>query len=74
MRLQDAENIVPLQGHKGPHPQRYHESVYKRLDEALGDCRSIAECRANLTRALDRLSQEIATPGTDLNRLVTVGR
>jgi hypothetical protein len=74
MRLKDRENIVPIQGHKGPHPQRYHEIVYERLRETLGDCSSIAECRPVLTRALDRLAKEIATPGTELNKLVTLGK
>ncbi|MDY7227327.1 AHH domain-containing protein [Hyalangium rubrum] len=74
MRLKDRENIVPIQGHKGPHPLRYHELVYERLQRALGDCRSIAECGPKLTRALDRLAEEIATPGTDLNQLVTLGK
>jgi len=74
MRLKDAENIVPLRGHKGPHPEQYHRTVYARLDEAMGNCRSIAECRARLQPALDDLARKIATPGTDLNRLVTVGK
>jgi hypothetical protein len=74
MRLKDRENIVPIQGHKGPHPQRYHEIVYDRVDRALGDCSSIAECRARLTDALKKLANEIATPGTELNRLVTLGK
>jgi hypothetical protein len=74
MRLNHPENIVPLQGHKGPHPQRYHEVVYERLQRTLGNCSSIAECRPILTRALDRLAQEIATPGTELNRLLTLGK
>jgi hypothetical protein len=74
MRLEDAENIVPIQGHKGPHPQRYHELIYKRLQRALGDCSSITECRSQLTDALKKLAHEIATPGTELNRLVTLGR
>ncbi|MDC0710905.1 AHH domain-containing protein [Stigmatella sp. ncwal1] len=74
MRLKDRENIVSIKGHKGPHPQRYHELVYARLEEALGDCRSIAECRAQLLPALDDLAKKIATPGTDLNRLVTLGK
>jgi hypothetical protein len=73
MRLNDAENIVPIQGHKGPHPQRYHEIVYRRLDEALGECSTIAECRGRLTKALKRLANEISTTGTELNRLVTLG-
>jgi hypothetical protein len=74
MRLKDPENIVPLQGHRGPHPQRYHEIVYDRLEKALGDCSSIAECRARLLPVLDDLSKKIATPGTDLNRLLTLGK
>ncbi|MBN1204916.1 MAG: AHH domain-containing protein, partial [Myxococcaceae bacterium] len=74
MRLEDAENVVPIQGHRGPHPERYHRTVYRRLQGALGDCRTIAECRENLTRELRALAEEIATPGTELNRLVTLGK
>jgi hypothetical protein len=74
MRLKDPENIVSVQGHKGPHPERYHRIVHQRLDTALGDCRSIAECRARLLPALDDLAKQIATPGTELNRLVTLGQ
>ncbi|KFE63953.1 AHH domain-containing protein [Hyalangium minutum] len=73
MRLQDAENIVPIRGHRGPHPQRYHQLVYERLEEALGECSSVMECRAQLTDALKKLANEIATPGTELNQLVTLG-
>jgi hypothetical protein len=73
MRLQDTENIVPLQGHRGPHPQRYHEIIYERLESALGDCASISACRARLLPALDDLAKKIATPGTELNQLVTLG-
>jgi hypothetical protein len=74
MRLTDAENIVPIRGHRGPHPQRYHQIVYRRLQDALGDCGSIAECRESLTRELRALAEEISTPGTELNRLVTLGQ
>jgi hypothetical protein len=74
MRLTDRENIVPLLGHKGPHPEEYHRLVYRRLDRALGDCRTLVECRARLLPALDDLARQIATPGTELNRLVTLGR
>ena len=74
MRMKDRENIVPVQGHRGPHPQRYHQIVYERLQRALGDCRSIADCRARLLPALDDLAKQIATPGTELNRLVTLGK
>ncbi|WNG61869.1 hypothetical protein F0U59_49540 [Archangium gephyra] len=73
MRMKDAENTVPIEGHKGPHPERYHQLVFEELDGAMQGCRSLAECRAALTRALDWLAREIATPGTELNQLVTRG-
>jgi hypothetical protein len=74
LRMKDRENVVPIPGHKGPHPQRYHEIVYERLRRALGDCSSIAECRARMVPALDELAKLISTPGTELNRLVTQGK
>jgi hypothetical protein len=74
MRLTDRENVVSIQGHKGPHPERYHRLAYEHLARALGDCNSIAECRARLLPALADLAREIATPGTELNRLVTLGK
>jgi hypothetical protein len=74
MRLKDPENIVEIEGHQGPHPQRYHDIVYKRLDRALGDCRTIAQCQGRLTRELSALKEEIATVGTELNQLVTQGK
>jgi hypothetical protein len=74
MRLKDPENIVPIRGHKGPHPEEYHRTVYKELFRATKGCRSVVDCRAGLTRALDDLAHEIATPGTELNLLVTQGR
>jgi hypothetical protein len=74
MRLKDRQNIVPIQGHKGPHPQRYHQIVLESLQRALGGCSTIAECRARLLPALDDLAKQISTPGTELNRLVTLGK
>ncbi len=74
MRLKDRQNIVAIKGHKGPHPQRYHQLVFERLQRALGDCSSVAECRARLVPALDELAKLISTPGTELNRLVTLGK
>ncbi|MCP3143879.1 AHH domain-containing protein [Pyxidicoccus xibeiensis] len=71
MTLRDVENKVPIQGHKGPHAEKYHQAVHRRLYEATEECTNISECRAALKNALDRLAREIATPGTELNRLVT---
>jgi hypothetical protein len=69
--LDDAANKVRVPGHKGPHPQEYHEEVFRRLRDATLECRSIQECRAALTRELQRLGRQISTPGTRLNKLVT---
>ncbi|NTX05675.1 AHH domain-containing protein [Myxococcus sp. CA040A] len=73
MELKDPENIVPLKGHRGPHPQRYHELVFEELDAATLTCRTVLSCRAALQGALRRLAREVATPGTELNLLVTRG-
>ncbi|AEI62827.1 AHH domain-containing protein [Corallococcus macrosporus] len=71
MRLEDPENIVPVASHKGPHPQKYHELVFRRLDSATARCRSVEECRTTLTKALQLLAKEAATKGTDINKLLT---
>jgi hypothetical protein len=69
--MEDPANKMPLLGHKGPHPERYHQIVHKELREATLNCRSVVECREALTGALQKLARQIATPGTELNRLVT---
>ncbi|NTX09870.1 AHH domain-containing protein [Myxococcus sp. CA056] len=71
MELKDPENIVPVEGHQGPHPQKYHELVFRRLDSATARCRSVDECRNLLTKALQRLAREAVTKGTDINKLLT---
>ncbi len=71
MSLDDAANKIRVPGHKGPHPQEYHEEVFRRLRDATLECRSIQECRAALTSELQRLGRQISTPGTRLNKLVT---
>ncbi|HEX8704590.1 MAG TPA: AHH domain-containing protein [Myxococcaceae bacterium] len=71
MTLEDPANKLPLPGHYGPHPQRYHELVFEALSTATKTCRSVVECRRSLTESLQRLARRIATPGTELNQLVT---
>lgn len=71
MSLDDAANKVRVPGHKGPHPQEYHEEVFRRLRAATLECRSIQECQAALTSELQRLGRQISTPGTRLNQWVT---
>ena len=74
MELKDPENVVPVPGHKGPHPQEYHQRVYQRLEAATRNCRGISECRSALTEELRVLAEEASTPGTLLNRLLTEGK
>jgi hypothetical protein len=71
MTLDDPANIVRVKGHKGPHPQEYHERILRRLSDATEECRTMQQCREALTAELGRLGREIATPGTALNKLVT---
>ncbi|MCY1046790.1 AHH domain-containing protein [Corallococcus sp. bb12-1] len=71
MSLDDPANKVRVAGHKGPHPKQYHETVYARLSDALGRCRSLQVCREALVRELKTLGAEISTADTLLNSLVT---
>jgi hypothetical protein len=71
MSMEDPANKLPLPGHYGPHPEQYHQIVFKELRGATLTCRSVVECRRALTGALQKLAKQIATPGTELNQLVT---
>jgi hypothetical protein len=71
MSMKDPENIAPTMGHRGPHPERYHQIVLDELETATRNCQTMAICREKLTRALRALAKEIVTPGTELNQLVT---
>ncbi|MDY7230501.1 AHH domain-containing protein [Hyalangium rubrum] len=71
MSMEDPANKMPLQGHYGPHPQRYHEVVHEILNSATQTCRGVVDCREKLTLALKALAKEISTPGAELNQLVT---
>jgi hypothetical protein len=71
MSLNDPANKVRIRGHRGPHPQEYHEEVYERLDRATSMCRTLQQCQQALTAELQRLAREISEPGSRLNKLVT---
>ncbi|MCP3139215.1 AHH domain-containing protein [Pyxidicoccus xibeiensis] len=74
MKLGDRENIVPVDGHQGPHPRAYHDMVFRRLNEATEGCRNVDACRQALTAELRKLSREAMTRGSDLNMLLTRGK
>ncbi|QSQ16941.1 AHH domain-containing protein [Myxococcus landrumensis] len=74
MERKDPENIVRIAGHKGPHPKKYHDMIFLRLQDALGSCRTVVACREALTKQLRSLAVEAQTPGTTLHRLLTQGQ
>jgi hypothetical protein len=73
MSLNDPANKVRVNGHKGPHPEEYHQEVFDRLSEAMQGCRNTQQCAEALKGALQKLGRLITTPGTRLNKLVTEG-
>ncbi|WNG43394.1 hypothetical protein F0U60_04255 [Archangium minus] len=71
MSLDAAENLIYLKGHKGPHPEEYHEVVYNRLRAALEDCGTVSHCKDKLMETLKKIADETCTPGSRLHQLVT---
>lgn len=71
MGLNARENQVYLAGHQGPHPEQYHLEVFRRLEEALGECQTPAQCKPRLLSALKELASELCTPGSRLHTLAT---
>jgi hypothetical protein len=70
MNLKDADNVVSLLGHYGPHSAEYYDIVYKRLYQATEGLSGKAYERA-LRQELRALKKEIQAPGSHLNRLLT---
>ncbi len=71
MGLDVEENRVYLKSHQGPHPQEYHEAVFSKIDAAMEGCRTVAQCRTRLVRALRQIADEVCTSGSTLHRLAT---
>ena len=70
MSLEDAANKVRLNGHEGPHPERYHSEVIRRLDRSVARCRTTETCRANLMEELANIANELLTPGSPLRSFI----
>ncbi|OJT16816.1 hypothetical protein BO221_47795 [Archangium sp. Cb G35] len=71
MDLDARENRIYLKGHKGPHPEEYHHEVYKKLSRALQGCTTVIQCRSKLLESLGELANEVCTPGSYLNLMLT---
>lgn len=70
LTLESASNKVRLNGHEGPHPEKYHNAVVSRLERAVARCRTTENCRARLTEELARIANELLTPGSPLRSLI----
>jgi A nuclease family of the HNH/ENDO VII superfamily with conserved AHH len=70
MSLDAKENLVYLQGHKGPHSERYHSEVLRRLRDAIDGCGTQVECRSRLVEELDKIAGDICTAGSPLHKLL----
>jgi RHS repeat-associated protein len=73
IKLGDDINIVEVAGHTGPHPEA-NQYVFDYLQRAVsGLVRGTPEYKAAIEKALKKLGEECATPGTPLNKML-VGR
>jgi hypothetical protein len=72
LKLNDPFNIVPVFGHKGPHPQEYHKEVFSRLFNNLQLTKSLtlSSRQTQFRIMLMQLSTECVTPGFKLNSLL----
>ncbi|WP_414641023.1 AHH domain-containing protein [Archangium sp.] len=66
MTLAAQENQVFLKGHGGPHPEAYHEEIFRRLQDAVRDCKTQQMCRASLVGELKKMQMRSAhlAPGS----------
>lgn len=69
--MEDPANKVPVVGHKGPHPEEYHQIVHDELYLATESCPDTQACARALRQALQRLAEAILTEGSRLNKLLT---
>jgi filamentous hemagglutinin len=69
----DSEiNKIAVPGHRGRHPQEYHQYVYAEITQSVQNLSmNTPQYKAALERALTRLEVEAVTPGSQMNRWLT---
>ncbi|WP_394003239.1 hemagglutinin repeat-containing protein [Luteimonas sp. WGS1318] len=66
------ENLVEVPGHRGPHPEAYHQHVYGRLDQATrGLTPNTSEYNLAVTGTLNRIKSEAVIRGSQINKWLT---
>ena len=73
MSMKDPANTVSLLGHRGPHPEEYHQAVFRHLKTATETCPNQQACAVALRTALRELAAEISDAGSLLHELLTRG-
>ncbi|HEX5751136.1 MAG TPA: AHH domain-containing protein [Archangium sp.] len=73
MSMKDPANTVSLPGHRGPHPEAYHQAVFRHLKTATENCPNQQACAVALRQALRELAAEISDTGSLLHKLLTSG-
>jgi hypothetical protein len=71
--VEDAANKVRIPGRFGPHPEEYHNEIYRRLMAETDGLPAGTEFKKALLKELKRLAKDARTPGTKLNDLLTGG-
>jgi hypothetical protein len=72
LSFDDPANLVEVAGHKGPHPEAYHQEVFRVLDNAVKGIKPhTLEYQRALKAALRKLARKIQSPGSSLNRFLT---
>jgi RHS repeat-associated protein len=72
IKLNDAINKIAIPGHKGPHPQEYHEYVYDQLISATSGLKANSSGYTKaVSDTLGRISVEATTAGSQINKWLT---
>nr|WP_231740083.1 DUF637 domain-containing protein [Pseudomonas composti] len=67
-----TENLVAVPGHRGPHPEAYHQYVYGNLDQATrGLTPNTQSYNLAVTRTLERIKSEAVIVGSQVNKWLT---
>jgi filamentous hemagglutinin len=73
--LNSPENLVPISGHYGRHPDEYHQYVYDKISGAvIGIPKNTPEYKAALVDTLDFIKSEAVIPGSMVNNWLTKPR
>ena len=73
LTLEDAANKVRIPAHRGPHPEKYHRTIFDRLNK-IQHHKNKERYRTLLLNELEAIAIEARTSGTELHGLLTERR